>query len=169
MSVKLRQKVLKDDRISLYLDFYINGKRSYEFLNLYLAKDKDANKETLRLANAIRAKRELEIVSSQHNFIPPHKKKIDFVKYFERQATSNTKKTTLNHLKNFTKSVHISTVDKKWLEAFQNYLLERVAINSTRYYMGYINRALKQAEKEGLISENPCKHIDKIKYKIEGE
>lgn len=48
--------------ISLYLDIYLNGKRSYEYLIMYLVPeltraDKEKNKQTLLLADAIRARR----------------------------------------------------------------------------------------------------------------
>jgi hypothetical protein len=34
--IRLRTKALSDGSQSLYLDYYIDGKRSYEFLKLYL-------------------------------------------------------------------------------------------------------------------------------------
>lgn len=34
--IKIRQKKLANGNISLYLDIYLNGKRHYEFLRLYL-------------------------------------------------------------------------------------------------------------------------------------
>ena len=78
MNVHLRQrKQSKQGSISLYLEIYkgtakqpdgtIKVLREYEYLDLYLmAKpvtpiDKESNKETLKLAKSIKAKRELEI------------------------------------------------------------------------------------------------------------
>ena len=78
MKVHLRQrKQTKTGKISLYLEFYKgvafnkDGKqkpvREYEYLELYLMDnpktqtEKQANKETLKLAESIKAKRELEI------------------------------------------------------------------------------------------------------------
>lgn len=60
--IKLREKELRNGNISLYLDSYDNGKRKYEFLHLYLIpeetkEDKKKNENTLRLANAVKAKR----------------------------------------------------------------------------------------------------------------
>jgi len=64
---------LKDGNVSLYLDIYRNGKRDYEFLKLYLVPEKDKqskqrNKETLALAEAIRAKRVVEVVNNEYEF-----------------------------------------------------------------------------------------------------
>ena len=49
--VTIREKKLQDGRISLYLDIYTKGKRTYEFLKLYLVpaktkQERDQNKQT---------------------------------------------------------------------------------------------------------------------------
>jgi len=49
MKVTLRQR-LKGDKISLYLEYYSNGKRQYEYLNLYLTPDPEKGK----LTNAVK-------------------------------------------------------------------------------------------------------------------
>lgn len=51
---------------SIYLDIYMNGRRQYEFLKLYIIPehnqaDKKRNVETLNLANAIKSQRIVEI------------------------------------------------------------------------------------------------------------
>jgi hypothetical protein len=60
--IRLRAKKLANGNLSLYLDFYRDGKRDYEFLKLYLVPektkaDKILNEETLRTANAIKAQK----------------------------------------------------------------------------------------------------------------
>ena len=75
MSVKLRKKKLSGSKISLYLDIYLNGQRQYDFLNLYLYKGtssriKATNKDTLELAETIRANRQTELQYSEHDIIP---------------------------------------------------------------------------------------------------
>ena len=72
MSVKLRQKKLSGNKISLYLDIYLNGQRQYQFLNLYLYKGtssriKATNKDTLELAETIRANLQTELQYSEHD------------------------------------------------------------------------------------------------------
>lgn len=66
--VYLRQRPRRNGTLALYLDVCRNGKRTNEYLKLYLVpehsrEDKLRNKETLRLAEAIRAKRIVEIQS----------------------------------------------------------------------------------------------------------
>jgi hypothetical protein len=65
MSVTLRKKAISNGRHSLYLDYYLEGERKYEFLKQYIFKrakddlEKQHNKETIRLAESIRSKREI--------------------------------------------------------------------------------------------------------------
>jgi hypothetical protein len=62
MSVKLREKKLKDGRISLYLAIYENGRYSYDFLNLYVSgkRNNPEDKEIRKKAELIRAKTEVK-------------------------------------------------------------------------------------------------------------
>ena len=69
--VRLRQRRIKNGGYSLYLDTYWNGKRSYDFLKLYLNPPTDdlaviENKTTLELAKQIKYKRILELQTGVH-------------------------------------------------------------------------------------------------------
>ena len=71
--VRLRQRRTPTGLISLYLDIYEKGHRTYEYLRLYLVPektraDKEKNKQTLQLADAIRAKRVVELRNGQYGF-----------------------------------------------------------------------------------------------------
>ena len=168
MSVKLRRKKLADGRRSLYLDIYHNGERSYDFLKLYLGADNAANKETLRLAERIRATRELELQSQPHGYIPSFRGKVDFILYFEQLAgTKNENDTawrnTLVHLKEFTGgSLRLDAVNERWLESFKEYLLSEVAQITARTYFKKIVAALRRAVKDRLLAQNPSEHVDHI-------
>jgi len=64
--IKVRTKKLVNGCQSIYLDIYMNGRRQYEFLKLYIIPehnqaDKKRNVETLNLANAIKSQRIVEI------------------------------------------------------------------------------------------------------------
>ena len=71
--VRIRTKNLANGNKSLYLDVYSEGKREYVFLKLYLIPgkskaDKEANRKTLELANAIKAKLIFELQNNEHGF-----------------------------------------------------------------------------------------------------
>lgn len=71
--VKLREKVLANGNISLYLGIYRNGKRHKEYLKLYLIKattalGKEQNRQTLATAQAIKSKRQIEIQNDEYSF-----------------------------------------------------------------------------------------------------
>jgi integrase len=71
--IKMRFKQLANGNQSIYFDYYKDGQREYEFLKLYLMPektpvDKDTNAQTLRLANAVRAKRIVELQNNAHGF-----------------------------------------------------------------------------------------------------
>src|SRR5688500_20383335 len=70
--VRLRQRRIKNGGYSLYLDTSWNGKRSYDFLKLYLNPPTDdlaiiENKTTLELAKQIKYKRILELQTVLHS------------------------------------------------------------------------------------------------------
>ena len=71
--IKLRTKRLANGNQSLYLDYYKEGQRQYEFLKLYLVPektpiDKNTNAQTLELANTIKAQKIVELQSTAHGF-----------------------------------------------------------------------------------------------------
>ena len=68
--VRIRYKDLANGTKSIYLDTYKSGKRSYEFLKLYLLPEDDdkakaVNAETLQKAEAIKNQRVQEILSGK--------------------------------------------------------------------------------------------------------
>ena len=71
--IRLRKRKTPTGNISLYLDIYLNGKRSYEYLKMYLIPertraDKAKNQETMQLAEAIKAKRIVELRNGEFGF-----------------------------------------------------------------------------------------------------
>ena len=95
--IKVRFKDLKTDgkpngNKSVYLDFYRNGKREYEFLKLYIkpertAADKLANDETMRTANAVKAQKIVELQNAAHGFsIAGGRSKMNVIDYIKDLA-----------------------------------------------------------------------------------
>lgn len=166
--VSLRYKQLADGRQSLYLHIYQSGKRKKYFLNLYLTKSKETDKETLRYAKALRAQKENEILSMENEYVPEFKKHADFVEYFKALADASGDKAWNNtkiHLERFTegKSVAFKAVTPQWLEEFKSYLLRKVKQNSAATYYHKIKAALNRAVKEKIIKVNPAQEVENIR------
>lgn len=189
MKVTLRQRI-KGEKVSLYLDYYHQGKREYEYLQLYLFPDpekgklskehKESNKETLALAESIRSKRQVEIQNGIYGFQDQAKLKGSFLRYVENIATKpkasqgnhDNWDSALKHLKKYVKfDITFGQVDKAWLEGFKSFLQydarkssnQPLSPNSQSSYFNKIRAALKQAYKEGHIKQNPSDMVDGIK------
>jgi L-ascorbate metabolism protein UlaG (beta-lactamase superfamily) len=87
--VRLRTREMPSGNTTLYLDIYIDGKRRYEYLHLYLIPevtraDRAKNKETLRLAEAIKAKRLVEFQNGLYGFNDAYQLNTNFLAYYRR-------------------------------------------------------------------------------------
>lgn len=86
--VKLRQRELANGNYTLYLDIYWKGQREYDYLNLYVKKsnkaaDNEQNRQTLLLADQIRAQRVIDLQSGKYKLKQP-KTGLSFIEYFEK-------------------------------------------------------------------------------------
>lgn len=188
MKVALRQRK-KGNKISLYLDYYHKGKRSYEYLNLYLyptpekgrltKSQKDHNRNNLDLAESIRSKKHLEVQGGVYGFANKSKLNASFLNYFELLTNKRKENTgnygnwdsTLKHLQKYAKSdVTFGDIDKEWLEDLKEYLQnartksgKNLSQNSQHSYFNKVKAALKQARKDGIIIINPAEEVEGIK------
>lgn len=169
MKVTLRKKKLKSGNYSLYLDIYHNGERNYEFLKLYLTKDREQNKETNLLAQKIRNKRESELQSNSYGFIPDFKKRTSFVKYFEYKIKDEGKysngNNTLKHLKKYSKDISFDAIKRKWVEGFKDYLLKKVSQGTANVYFSKFKSIFNDAVEDGIINNNLTKSVKNISLK----
>ncbi len=170
MKLALRKKNISGNRQSLYLDIYDNGKRYYEYLNLYLEPEKrtdkttkSKNKEILELAHKIKAKRETELANASNGFIAKSKSKtnfITFIKKYSETKSANTKRSYLqciHYLEKF-KGTDISfqSISKDFLQNFISYLHEEHLKPSTiSIYLAKIKAVINQALKDKIIIDNP--------------
>jgi integrase len=190
MSVTLRQKT-SGKKISLYLDYYNEGKREYEFLNLYLTPEPEGGKLTkqqrednrlaLEMAEAIRSKRLVGIKNQEFGFRDVEKAKGSFLAYFQMMRDKRRNNlgnfgnwnSTLKHLEKFApKGVSFKQVDKQWLERLKEYFQEearsdngkRLSQNTQCSYFSKVSAALKEAVKDGIIVTNPFVQISGIRH-----
>ena len=133
--VYLRKRARSNGTISLYLDICRDGKRTNEYLKLYLVpertrEDKLQNKETLKVAEAMRAKRIVEIQSRDFGVDPPTQEKAMFFEVMRRiiDRKDGTTKTSwqncLAHLLRYEPNERItfSEITPQWVWGFREYL-----------------------------------------------
>lgn len=133
--VQLREKPLKNGGKSLYLDINVNGRRSYEFLKIYLVPETDANSRrenrTMRAAaETIRAKRLLEIQEGKLNI---GLKKRNFLE-FAREAAKEQKATT---------SIVTNSAINKWEKCFGNKMnCDDITPDTLREFIAYLKKGV---------------------------
>ena len=190
--IRLRERLLKNGNVSLYFDIYIDGKRSYEFLNLYLVPektraDKEKNKETLRLADAIRASRIVELQNGRFGF-NSNKSDVNFLEYFrsiyEKHKQNKDSLSWLNWsavLRHLEIYCHPDTTFKditiEFAQGFKDYLdnvaqirhfkerdkhLKLSTITKHNYFCK-LKTCISQAVKDGIIPQDPILNIKNYK------
>lgn len=187
--IRLRQRLCKDGSKSLYLDIYVGGVRKYEYLRLYLipehnSKDKQKNRETLRLAEAIRARKVVELQNGRFGFNSSEDKiNSPFLPYFQRiidrKKSSGSDmyynyKACLQHLRKFcSASTTFRDIDDNFCNDFLNYLQNKavylnakskkhISKNAQHLYWTKFKSVLIQAKKEGIIEDNPTDRVQGI-------
>ena len=185
--VFLRQRKLNSGKITLYLDYYpplrdpVTQDRVFrDYLGIYLvdnpkfAIEKEANKEKLRQANAIRSERELAIIRGQFDFLDKHKQKMDFLAYFRKKLESKDQKwiRVYDHFKNYCHGKCLmSDITVPFCEGFREYLLKAkhlknesmdLSQNSAAGYWSTFRGCLKIAYHEKMLKENVNDFLESI-------
>lgn len=177
--IKIRVKHLANGNKSIYLDMYMNGKRKYEFLKLYIIpeyskSDKERNNETLKLANAIKAQRIIELQNRNYGFKVHKASNMKLVEYMqsiaEKKSDNEVRSTALHavicHLKRYDPhNIQLSRVDKDYILGFLDYLKtakqthskkeKLLHANTQAYYYKILRFCLNYAISEELIAANP--------------
>ncbi len=193
--VRIREKVLGDGTISLYLDMYHKGNRKKEGLKLYIIPEttpaaKLQNKNTRRLAEQIKAQRILDI--QKDGLVDWEKLKKfrttlvswleDFVTCEAQLSPSgvvskrNAKVRVEEYLASIGKpDLRLSEVDREFCRGFVAFLRtckshrgkETISKTTARLLMYRIAAAMDKAVVEGLIPNNPFRVLEaKEKPKI---
>lgn len=178
--VRLREKTLSDGVRSLYLDIYLNGRRSYEFLKLYLQPDSDrkareANKEILALANAIKAQRLLQIMSGKYGIENAEPSEIrlsafidEIIKETKAKGSGSQLRALKNYLAGFSRhDPRICDIDRRFCSDFLRHLAEcksgrteeKLSANSLACYYGRFITILNKAVAANLIPSNPAQGV----------
>lgn len=181
--IRLRMKNLSNGNKSLYLDIYRDGKRSYEYLKMYLIPETDynakkQNQATLTAANVIKSKRIIEMINSEAGI----KQEADIPKvflldwmetYMDNQAKRGKKnisqiKKAIDILKAYgAETVTMDMIDKPFCQGYINYLTteyhpkgKTVSNFTIHTYYQAVNGALNAAVRADIQRENPFNKID---------
>jgi integrase len=159
-TVKLRIKKLADGNGSYYLDWFQNGKRHYEYLKIYTIlsdrptkKEREANKESLKLAQQIRNQRENQLISTPNGITPAYKRKQTVIGYFEAHATTKMGNNVIDHLKLYTpnKYLQMQELDRQFIQGFADYLSKNLNGNTANAYFSKFRTTIKRAITENII------------------
>ena len=187
--VRLREKELANGVRSLYLDIYVNGKRCYEFLKLYLIPEtnpqaKVQNENTMRAANTIKLNRILEITNNKaglkNTSIRAKMLLKDWMETFRQAQEQKGDKdqklihNTVHALTAYNINVAMRDVNRDYIIGLTNFLRndyrsprgKKLKDYSIINYLGCLRNALNMAVREDVIADNPIMKLsaqDKVK------
>jgi len=159
-TVKLRIKKLSDGNGSYYLDWFQNGKRHYEYLKLYTVlsdrptkAEREANKESLKLAQQIRNQRENQLIAEPQGITPAHKRKQSVIAYLEANSSTKGGELMTEHFRKFLggRDFQIQNLTKEYLQDFSDYLTKHLNGNTANNYFSKIRTTIKRAIAEKIV------------------
>ena len=199
MRISVQKRKAKGGKLNLRLEYYhgftkndegkIKHQRNYENLELFIYEkpktpaEKQHNKQTLQLAEAIRSKKIVEVQNGKYGFSSTSKLKASFFDYFQKLCDKKAKKGSrsnhsiwigcLKHLKSFHNQTDLlfEKVDKEFVSNFKEYLLTepltkshtKLSQNTASTYFNKFRAVLNQAYTDGIINDNPVSKVKSIK------
>lgn len=185
--VRIRFKDLTNGNKSIYLDIYQDGKRSYEFLKLYIVpeinqKAKQANEKTLVAAQAIKSQRVLDITNGRAGIDKDYGNLLllDWMRSFQssRIKTGQSLRraeqigSAIKHIEAFNdgRKIKMRDVDEKYCKSFIDYLMgaksrtatkneKPLSRTSAHSYFIVLASALKEAQRQKIIPINPVNNL----------
>ena len=181
--IRLRMKPLNNGSKSLYLDIYRNGKRSYEYLKMYIIPETDDNARkrnivTMTAANAIKSKRIIEMTNGEAGIKMPDEKPKMLLSEWMQQYMANQEskgkkglhqiKVAMQILKDYAgEQVTMEGVDKTFCKGYIDYLLTEyqpmgkpISRFTAQNYYRVLNCALNAAVRADIIKVNPMNKLD---------
>lgn len=191
--VYLRSRLRKDGVSSLFLRATINGVRKDEYLKLYLVPertkaDREKNRETLALAESIKAQRIVELQQKKFGIDAPIAKDVlfyDFMQTIIGRKDGTTKTSWQNcrsHILRYDPNLRLKIADitQRWVRGFRDYLDEKamqwdiddrkrdvetrpLAQGTKALMFQKFCTVFSLAVKEGIISQNPTLNVERFK------
>jgi len=194
--IRLRQRTLANGNVSLFLDMYRDGKRSYEFLKLYLVpertrEDKEQNRQTMQLAQSIKAQRIVEMQNGEFGFKSKFAEDTLFFEFYRAMCEARHGEesngnwgnwySALKHLQRYEHNERITfaEITPAWVQGFKDYLetaaytndghyakdgiVRKLSRNSKVSYFNKLRACLNEAFEKRIIACNPMRGIDNFK------
>jgi integrase len=187
MSVEIRERDLEKGKVSLYLDIYADGKRTYQFLKLYplkspkTTKDRAERNEIYRKADAMRIKVESDLLNQNDIDKGFKKSQLLFLDYF-KALTEQRKRSKGNYggwdsthkiLMQFYKGkkIRLADLSEDNLVAIKSYISndyktksnENLSANAAVAYFNKVKACLNQAFDEKLIPDRIGSRVKGLK------
>ena len=175
--VTLRKKPLKNGGYSLFLDYALGGVRYKEYLHMYLLPEKDKltafqNEETLRIAQAAKAKKVIALQDGAAGLRPRAVKDMLLTTYVQQQADAYrirghreyafTLEKIKKWLEDFHRRISLQALTKEYILDFVDFMRRSGLKDSTIHvYFSNLNTILNNAYRDEYISENPIGRIDR--------
>lgn len=187
--VKLRVKKLANGNGSLYLDMNYKGKRTYEFLKMYLIPEVNAsariqNENTMNAASAIKAQRIMEMNNERAGISSVRTRSkmllVDLIRiYIKRKEDAQSSPNTIHVYKNFVASLNVwkgeainrvplKDVDKDFCLSYLRYLHTANTKFGKPYskatmegYFRALRTVLNYAVRNDMIQYSPIDKIDR--------
>ena len=181
--VRVRTKKLADGSESFYLDIYVDGKRSYEFLKLYLlpevsAKVKEQNRATRAAVEAIKSQRIIDITNGKAGIKRTSGwQKLLLTDWLDRHVANQerkdirnigTLKSVVRIVTTYAKKTRMGDIDKKWSLGFIDWLQntyipviskdkdnKHLSSGTAATYVSQLSAALNAAVRAEHLGENP--------------
>lgn len=180
--VKVRTKKLANGSESFYLDIYVDGKRQYEFLKMYLLPEinsnvKEQNRATRAAVEAIKSKRIIEITNNKAGLKKTAvRSKVllsdwldTYIAAQERKGTRGLKllRSVKLILSKYNAKIRMGDIDRDWCLGFIDWVQHTyktrwgapLTPKSAADYVGYFSTALNAAVRAEVIPENPIMSI----------
>lgn len=176
--VRIRFKELANGNKSVYLSINVNGRRTYDYLRLYLIPEVDAaareqNKQTMQAVYAIKAQRIMSITNGIAGLKDKSRIKMRLVDWLEifrdaqvergRQSARNWVNSVLNAVREHSPNVTLAEMTKEYCNGFMVFLLNdyitykhtHPSKSTVMNYLKCLKAAFNMAIEEEIMDDNP--------------
>ena len=181
--ITLKFKKIENNKQSVYLDYYKDGKRIRESLRLYLLpetsqKNIRTNKQTLKKAESVRAAKEKELLATRffiEDKVTSNMRIGEAIDEYEKIINDKGSTSTVINIRSMKKAVmayrglntKVVDIDESYCDGLVNFLHKdyvaqfgKISMTSARSYIYLFSSTLNLAIKNGIIGVNPLRFVN---------